>query len=446
MRQRLFSGERSDYKEVFSPVVRYDSVRILFAIAAHENLEIGQFDVKTAFINGKLQEEIYMKKPEGLEIKDKDIVCKLRKSLYGLKQLRCWNERFDAFLRQIGFKQSNADPCVYLRINKLGKVIIALYVDDGLILATDEKLINDILKQIKDAFEITIRNSEYFLGMEVKRNRKENSIFISQRLYIERMLMRYNMINAAPSSIPADPHVRLQAASAEERSAIPYREAVGTLLFLFLISRPDIAYAVGIVSRYLDKYDDQHWNAVKKIMRYLSRTKNLGIMYSKRENLNLIGFSDSDYAADMDTRRSTSGYIFKLANGPITWMSKRQSCVSLSTTEAEYIAACLAVKESIWIRKLLHDVGYINDNPTTIYIDNQSAIKLVKNPEFHCRTKHIDVRFHFIREKYDNKEIDVEYICTRDQIADLFTKALPKERFENLSIEIGLLDVHTSTN
>lgn len=161
--------------------------------------------------------------------------------------------------------------------------------------------------------------------------------------------------------------------------------------------------------------------------------------------MNLIGFSDSDYAADMDTRRSTSGYIFKLANGPITWMSKRQSCVSLSTTEAEYIAACLAVKESIWIRKLLHDVGYINDNPTTIYIDNQSAIKLVKNPEFHCRTKHIDVKFHFIREKYDNKEIDVEYICTRDQIADLFTKALPKERFENLSIKIGLLDVHTST-
>lgn len=319
---------------------------------------------------------------------------------------------------------------------------IALYVDDGLIIATNKKLIDDTLKQIQDTFEITIGNSEYFLGMHVIHNRKESSIFINQRLYIEHMLTRYKMTEANPSTIPADPHVRLQSSDIEEnvKPAMPYREAVGSLLFLSQVSRPDIAYAVEIVSRYLDKYNDQHWNAVKRIMRYLSHTKHLGILYSKCESLNLIGFSDSDYAADIDTRRSTSGYIFKLANGSITWMSKRQTCVSLSTTEAEYIAACLAVKESIWIQKLLCDLGYAN-NSVPIYMDNQSAIKLVRNPEFHCRTKHIDVKFHFIREKYDNHEIDVMYVCTRNQIADLLTKALPKERFEYLLADLGLCNV-----
>lgn len=436
--------EGFDYNEVFSPVVRYDSVRILLAIAAQENLEIGQFDVKTAFINGKLREEIYMQLPDGLKVRDKDVVCKLRKSLYGLKQsARCWNERFDTFLKQIEFCQSSADPCVYFHENKTGRIMIALYVDDGLILATDKNLLNDILKNICDVFEITIGNSEYFLGMQVKRNREENSIFINQRLYIERMLARFNMIDATPLSIPADPHVKLQAASVEDtiKSTVPYREAVGTLLFLSLVSRPDIAYAVGIVSRYLDRYNNLHWNAVKRIMRYLSHTKNHGILYSKCENLNLIGFSDSDYAADIDTRRSTSGYIFKLSNGPITWTSKRQTVVSLSTAEAEYIAACLTVKDSIWIRKLLSELGHSCGSSTPIYIDNQSTIKLVRNPEFHSRTKHIDVKFHFIREKYDNHEINVLYVCTRNQIADLFTKALPKEKFENLRCEMGLLDV-----
>lgn len=146
-------------------------------------------------------------------------------------------------------------------------------------------------------------------------------------------------------------------------------------------------------------------------MRYLSGTKHLGIKYTKCENLNLEGFSDSDYAGDIDTRRSTSGYVFKLSDGPITWMSKRQNCITLSTAEAEYIAACLAVKESVWIRKLLCDLGYFQNNPTQIHVDNQSAIRLVKNPEFHCRTKHIDIKYHFIREKFDNQEIDVTYIC-----------------------------------
>lgn len=251
------------------------------------------------------------------------------------------------------------------------------------------------------------------------------------------------MSEAAPLTIPADPHVKLKATNIQEgmKTTVPYREAVGALLFLSLVSRLDISYSVGIVSRYLDKYDDQHWNAVKRIMRYLSHTKDVGIMYSKCDELKLIGFSDSDYAADIDTRRSTCGYIFKLSNGPITWMSKRQACVSLSTAEAEYIAASLAVKESVWIKKLLCDLGYAH-NPVPIYIDNQFTIKLVRNPEFHCRTKHIDIKFHFIREKYQNREIDVMYVCTRDQIADLFTKALPKERFKNLTSEMGLFRAH----
>lgn len=257
---------------------------------------------------------------------------------------------------------------MYFREDQAGKVYIALYVDDGLILTTSKILLNEILSQMRVNFEITVGDSEYFLGMQVKRDRIKNNIFVNQSMYIENILVRFNLADANSLSMPADSNSKLKASDYNDCDElyVPYREDVGTLLFLAIASRPDIAYAVGIVSRYLDKYDISHWNAVKRIMCYLSKTRNRGILYEKCNEFKLIGYSDSDYAADADTCRSTSGYIFKLSNGSITWSSKRQSTVSLSTTEAEYIAACLAVKEAIWLRKLLFELGHMQHVFTSI--------------------------------------------------------------------------------
>lgn len=213
---------------------------------------------------------------------------------------------------------------------------------------------------------------------------------------------------------------------------ISYREAVGSLIFAAVVSRPDIAYAVGEVSRFLNCYDQTHWNAVKRIFKYLLGSMNYSIVYKGTSSSELIGYADADYARDINTRHSTSGYVFLMNGGAVTWSSQRQKSVSLSTTEAEYVAASSAVKEMMWIRQLLDDIGSSSLNPTELKLDNQGAIKLIKNPEYHKRTKHIDVKYHFIREKYDEGVVKPMYVSSELQLADLFTKPLPKPRFQKL--------------
>ena len=205
------------------------------------------------------------------------------------------------------------------------------------------------------------------------------------------------------------------------------------MIFAAIVTRSDIAYAVGVVSRFLDKHEDFHWNAVKRIIRYLKNTIDYGILYTKAQGSELIeGYSDLDFASDVNTRRSTTGYVFKMSDGSVTWNSQRQSTVSLSTTEAEYVAASSAAKEAMWIRRLLRDLQELIEKPTPIFMDNQSAIKLVHKAEFYKRTKHVDVRYHYIREKYVSGDIDVYYVTSKKQIADILTKPIPRNQFEIL--------------
>jgi len=248
------------------------------------------------------------------------------------------------------------------------------------------------------------------------------------------------MANTKTVSVPADPHAALSPTEQDDEkfSNMPYREAVGSLIFLAIVSRPDIAFAVNAVSKYLSKHNATHWRAVKRIFAYLQGTINYGIGYaSGGSEAKLIGFSDVDYAGDIETQKSTTGYVFCLANGAVTWSSQRQRLVTLSTTGAEY-AASSAAREVVWIRKLLSDIGCPCDKETTLYIDNQSAIQLVGNPVFHKRTKHIDVHFHFIREKVNEKEIKVEFVPSENQRADIFTKALPRDRFRSMCAKLNL--------
>jgi len=429
-----------DYGEIFSPVVRYESIRVLLAIAVQCNLKAIQFDVSTAYLNSDLEKTTYMRIPDGLEVNDKNAVLKLNKAIYGLKQSgRCWNRKFEDFLKNLGFLQSNADKCVYIATIDNKKIYLALYVDDGLILAPDTNVLNKITDSLKLEFHITTSDLKYFVGMEIVRQPK--SIHIHQKNYIFKLLQKFNMVDANVVTTPADPNVRLKKpANGEKQCNPPYREAVGSLLFLSIVSRPDIAYAVSVVSRYLDNYDNSHWTAVKRIFRYLKGTDNFGIVYSNQPNA-LIGYSDSDHAGDVDTRRSTTGYAFILSGGCITWASKRQSTVSLSTTEAEFIAACEATKEAVWLRKLLNDIEHPCVLPTVLKVDNQRAIKLSKNPEFHRRSKHIDVRYQFICEKVKDCEIDTQYVATDNQCADIFTKALCRDKFETLRRCLNIIDI-----
>lgn len=432
--------EGQDYNEIFAPTTRFDSIRVLLSVAAQNNYKMKQFDIKTAFLYGDLKEELYMRLPSGFANTERQ-VCKLKKSLYGLKQApRCWNSKFDSVLKEFGFKQSEADKCVYNGTVLNYKVLLIIYVDDGLIISEDSHAIEIVLKNLQQNFETTVCDTGYFVGLQINQH-QDGSIFINQHKYIQQIINRFGQDDSKPISVPADPNTNLAVNEVDKNCTgeVPYRQAVGSLMFAAIVSRPDISYAVGVVSRYLNTHTTAQWNAVKRIIRYLKGTTDFGITYKKNiENKYPVGYCDSDFASDRETRKSTTGYVFKVSGGPITWSSKRQPSVSLSTTEAEYVAACQSTKEAIWLRQLYSDIGEPIDEPTTIHIDNQSAIKLIHNPEFHSRTKHIDIKYHFVREKYETGLILPKYVPTKQQEADLFTKALPSSRFKELCNLLGV--------
>lgn len=433
-----------DYSETFSPVVRYDSVRTVLALAAAEDFEIMQFDIKTAFLNGDLEEEIYMDMPEGFDEANNGKVCLLKKSLYGLKQAsRAWNTKFTNFLRDCNLKQSEADSCVFSGNVHGNKVILLLYVDDGMILSNNEETLNILVRKLENAFELTYGIIDYYVGMEIKRDRVAKTISIAQSAYIGKLIEKFNMIEANPLSTPADTNVILMKTDDTNEMNFPYRQAVGSLMYAATVTRPDISYAVGEVSRFLENPSYEHIVAVKRIIRYLKRTINYGIVYgSVNENaFTLSGYTDADFARDIESRRSTTGYAFLIGGSIVTWRSQRQKTVALSTTEAEYMAACEGAKEAVWLRQILIDIGYKQDAATPIYIDNQSAIRLVKNPELHHRTKHIDVRLHFIRGLFESQIISVDYMRSEKQLADVLTKPLQLQNFQRNINGFGIREI-----
>ena len=224
----------------------------------------------------------------------------------------------------------------------------------------------------------------------------------------------------------------------KEMPSVAYREAIGSLMYLMVMTRPDIAFAVNQVSQCCQNPGPGHWNGVKRILAYLAGTSNHGLLFKKNDEGSLIGYCDADYAGDADKRRSTTGYIFLLYRGPVSWCSKRQSCTALSTTEAEFVAACEASKEATWLLRLLQELGIKENGPVPLMSDNQSAIRVVNNTEFHQRTKHIDVKYNYIRDQQSNGIVDVRYICTNQQLGDIFTKPLPIPRFLMLRDQIGI--------
>ncbi|KAL0891955.1 hypothetical protein ABMA27_015190 [Loxostege sticticalis] len=418
-----------DYQETFAPTVRYDSIRLLLSEAAQHNLQIIQLDIKTAFLYGELEEDIYMAVPEGLTCKTNK-VCKLNKSLYGLKQSpRCWNSKFDSVLKKFGLVNSKADQCVYVGTINGENCYLCLYVDDGLIFSKNRSTIKELINDLQSIFEVKTFPVRNFVGMEIMKS--DSFIFIHQSSYIEKLLNKFMLNNSKPNSIPADPHTILEKGEGETEKNIPYREAVGSLMHLATVSRSDISFAVSLVSRFLNSYNETHWNAVKKIFKYLKETKVYGLYFTRTTEPNVvIGYSDADFANDPNTRHSVTGYVFIKNGGAVTWACQKQQTVALSTTEAEFMAACAATKEVMWIKQLLSDIGEFNQKSVCLNLDNQSAISVIKNTNFHN-----------IKEKYYDKIIELNYVCSDEQYADIFTKPLCKIKFCYLRDKIGVKSV-----
>ena len=436
-----------DFDEIFSPVVKLSSIRIILGLATNQDLEIEQLDVKTAFLHGDLEEEIYMQQPEGFEDKRKeDLVCKLKKSLYGLKQApRQWYKKFDSFMVGHGYRRTAADYCVYFKRYPGEKfIILLLYVDDMLIVGQDRAQISKLKEELAESFEMKdLGPAKQILGMEITRDRKNRRLWLSQERYVERILERFNMKEAKPVTTPLGGHYKLSKSSCpsteeenKKMAVIPYSSAVGSLMYAMVCTRPDIAHAVGVVSRFLSNPGKQHWEAVKWIFRYLRRTSKLCLSFG-REKLVLEGYTDADMAGDLDGRKSTSGYLFTFAGGAVSWQSKLQKCVALSTTEAEYIAVTEAGKELVWIKTFFKELGMQQDE-YVVYCDSQSAIDLSKNATYHSRTKHIEVRYHWIRNATEEKRFKLKKIHTDKNAADMMTKVIPKQKMEFCSMLAGM--------
>ena len=441
-----------DYEEVFAPVARYNSIRSLLAVGNVCDWEIHQMDVKTAFLQGELEEEIYLKQPDGFIDKDRpDHVCKLKKSIYGLKQAaRCWNNSIDGYLLANGYKKSTADPCIYIKSvvsisGKIDFVIIAIYVDDMIFLSNNVEMLKREKAAIGKRFQVEdLSEIHHVLGMTVTRNRRLRTLSISQKNYLQGVLKRFEMENCKSVSTPLEFGKKYEALSKEEKSVDvkTYQIAIGCLNYATLISRPDLAVAVGVLSKFMSNPGLEHWKRVKRVFRYIQGTLNYGLLYtSDGSEPVLSGYSDADWGGDLTTRRSTTGYVFQIDKNTVSWCSKRQGCVSKSTTEAEYVALSTACQEGIWLRRLLDEISIKQHDPTVIYEDNQGAIQLSKNPKFHSRTKHIDVSYHYIREQVNQNTVSVKYCASKDMLADIMTKGLSKVSFQKFRDMLGVFEI-----
>ena len=431
------------YDEVFAPVAHSATIRTLLSFANSNDLEIHQLDVKTAFLHGVLDCDLYMEQPEGFEDKEHpDYVCKLNKCLYGLKQsAKCWNELLDKHFTETGYIKADADGCVYIKVESGSFVIMSVYVDDFIPISNDTALMEAEKAALADKFEVVDNgNIEYFLKMAVKRDRQRRTLTISQPNYVETILTKFGMLECKPVATPMDAKASFDKLSeGDERfDRTIYQQAIGCLTYLATHTRPDISASVGILSKFMADPGPTHWSGVKRILRYLQGTRSHGLVFTGGDDDMLLGYSDSDWAGDVVTRRSVSGYIFQLGQSTISWCSKRQQTVAKSSTEAEYVALSIATQEAIWLRRLLSDLLVDMSSPTEMMEDNRGAIELSKNPKNHGRTKHIDVSYHFTRERIATKEITVKYVPSTENLADMMTKPLPRVLFEKFRDQLGV--------
>ncbi|RVW56555.1 Retrovirus-related Pol polyprotein from transposon RE1 [Vitis vinifera] len=410
-----------DYQETFAPVAKLNTIRVLLSLAANLDWSLHQLDVKNAFLNGDLEEEVYMDIPTGLETTSNfNKVCRLRKSLYGLKQSpRAWFERFTKVVKGYGFVQCQSDHTLFVKHFPEGKLAIIIEF------------------KIKD-----LGNLKYFLGMEIARSKK--GIVVSQRKYVLDLLNETGMLGCKPAETPMDTTVKLE----ESDGSAPvdkgrYQRLVGKLIYLSH-TRPDIGFSVSVVSQFMNNPTEKHMIAVIRILRYLKMTPGKGLFFQRTTNKEIEIFSDADWAGSVTDRRSTSGYCSFVWGNLVTWRSKKQSVVARSSADAEFRAMAQGICEGIWLNRLLEELRVPLKHPMVLYCDNQAAISIAKNPVHHDRTKHVEIDRHFIKEKIEEGVFKVSYTPTNCQTADILTKALARVNFEDLTEKLGMINIYNA--
>ncbi|KAJ9545443.1 hypothetical protein OSB04_025150 [Centaurea solstitialis] len=419
-----------DYDETFAPVARIEAIRIFLAYAAHKNFTVYQMDVKTAFLNGELKEEVYVSQPEGFVDRTKpNHVYILDKALYGLKQ---------APVPDNGFYKGKIDPTLFIKTEGDDILLVQIYVDDIIFGSTNSDMCTWFSDLMTTRFEMSmLRELSFFLGLQVIQ--KPDGILINQSKYIGDLLKRFHMATSSVAKTPMTSGTLIGAdPKGKPVDQKTYRAIIGSLLYL-TASRPDIMFATCFCARFQANPKESHMMAVKRILRYLKGTPNRGLWYPKESGFELVAFSDADHGGCQLDRKSTSGHVQFLGDKLVSWGSKKQHCVSTSTAEAEYVAAASCCSQVLWMRTQLRDYGY-NFNHIPIYCDSKSAIAITCNPVQHTRTKHIDIRYHFIKDHVERGTIELYFVNTEYQLADLFTKPLDEKRFNFLISKLGMFD------
>ncbi|CAH2086634.1 unnamed protein product [Euphydryas editha] len=417
-----------DTKWVFKikkEVAELPTLRILLAKASKYNLDIQQMDVKSAFLYGNI-EEVFIEKPKGM--KEDGKVLKLQRSLYGLKKSpRYWNEKFNQFMIKEGFERNKCDYCLYYK--KDMKFYVLLYVDDLILICEDKQEINKLKEALQRKFEMKDLGGDNLKYLGINITRKKDVIELEQEQYLKDLLKKYKMEECKSVSTPIEQGLVLHKEESSDKELIKRcRQLIGSLMYAMLGTRPDLCYALSYVSRFQSCGNESLWKALKRVLRYIKGTVGLKLVYRNGVNVQLQGYTDADWAGDQGDRKSTSGYVMKVFGNTVSWSSNKQQCVSLSSTESEYIALAKGIAEGCWIRNLLKEIG-VDCKSFNINIDNQSAIHVAKNPEYHKRLKHIDIKYHFVRQQVEDKIVCLKYVPSGDQLADICTKGLSRVVF-----------------
>jgi hypothetical protein len=435
-----------DFDDVFAPMARMESIRMLLAVATQEKWHVHHMDVKSAFLNGDLNEEVYVSQPPGFVVaEDEKKVLKLRKALYGLKQApRAWNQKLDASLKELQFTRCTSEHGMYTRGLGESRVVVGVYVDDLIITGASPREIDAFKREMQRLFQMSdLGLLSFYLGIEVRQT--EESITLSQGGYAKKLLRKAQLDDCNPCVVLME--VKLKLEKEEDAPNVDqtlYRSLMGSLRYL-VHTHPDISFAVGFLSRFMEDLRQTHLDAVKHLLRYIAGTWNFGIRYSKQEGAgSLLGYGDLDFAGDKGDRRSTISIVFFLGNKPISWQSHKQKVVSLSTCQAEYIAGSASACQVVWLVRLMEDVIGVSPQPPLLKMDNMSAIALSKNPVLHDQSKHFEVRHHFICECVKTGRICLEHVSSQNHLADILTKPLERTRFSELRGRIGIEEMINS--
>jgi hypothetical protein len=399
-----------DYVDTFAPVAKFSTLRVLLALAAHNDWEVHQMDVKNAYLNGTLTETIFMRQPPGfIDAGNPKHVCRLVRGLYGLRQSgRVWYQMLTHAFKDLRFAVCAVDHTVFVSQGVEAKVIVGASTDDLLMISESLDRLERVKRGLEKHFEMTdLGEVHWLLGVEIRHDRANRTLSLSQGAYTKTILARFNLENASTVAMPMDPGQRLSKTQSpstqeeiEDMADVPYRELVGSLMYAAVATRPDIAHAITALSQFLENPGRAHWQAVQRVLKYLKGMADYVLMYGLEKGVGMpegspVGYTDSDFASQ-EHRHSVSGYAFLVHGGAVSWSSKTQAIIALSSTEAEYIAGTHAAKEAKWLSMLLADIGMGPPRPFPLFADNLSAIALTKDNAFHSRTKHIDIQYHYI--------------------------------------------------